>query len=193
MKNPGWKSVLLLAVIFVSFSSCELFEGADDVTFDVELTYTFEITDTGDSNGQPVSYFSVGELDPNSDPDFEKYKDKITSVTVNSVEYTVTDFDDSNGDVVFSNGAGLFVADATSQTTATATAYATASIAIQSVAAAEGDVLFLDYTVDELEAIADRLEDVQPVFFVVGGTFSQTPAVFNIPVTIHCTIKADAL
>ena len=100
MKNPGWKSVFALASIFVLFSSCELFEGADDVTFDVELSYTFEITDTGNSNGQPVTYFEIGELDPNDEPDFAKYKDKIKSVTVNEVEYTVTDFDDSNGDVI---------------------------------------------------------------------------------------------
>jgi hypothetical protein len=193
MKKPGLKSVLALASIFVLFSSCELFEGADDVTFDVELTYTFDITDTGDSNGQPRSYFSTGSLDPNSDPDFQKYKDKIKSVTVNSVDYTVAEFDDSDGDVIFSNGLGFFAADATSQTTATATAYATANIAIQSVAAAEGADLTLDYSIDELEAIADRLEDVQPVFFAVSGTFSKTPAVFKIPVVIHCTIKADAL
>jgi hypothetical protein len=172
MKKPGLKSMLALASIFVLFSSCELFEGADDVTFDVELTYT---------------------LDPNSDPDFQKYKDKIKSVTVNSVDYTVAEFDDSDGDVIFSNGLGFFAADATSQTTATATAYATANIAIQSVAAAEGADLTLDYSIDELEAIADRLEDVQPVFFAVSGTFSKTPAVFKIPVVIHCTIKADAL
>jgi hypothetical protein len=193
MKKPGFTFVFALATIVFLFSGCELFEGADDVTFDVELTYTFEITDTGNSNGQPVSYFSTGSLDPNADPDFEKYKDKITSVTVNSVEYTVTDFDESTGDVTFSNGSGFFAADATSKTTALATAYATAAIAIQSVAAAEGNEFTLDYSIEELEAIGDKLEDVQPVFFAVSGTFSKTPAVFNIPVIIHCTIKADAL
>ncbi len=187
MKNHVLKSLMGLAVIAFTFSGCDLVDKADDVTFDIELTHTFVIDETFDSEGEPVDYADADSWDPKEEPEFDKYKDKIKEIIVNSVSYTVTDYQ-AEGDVTFSDGVGSFKA-----TTNSATALASARLPIQNVATSVGGEFTLDYTVDQLNAIAEHLESIEPIFFQVSGTFSETPVTFKVPVTIHCTIKANAL
>ena len=186
MKHYALKSLWGLVMLML-FAGCDLFEKVDDVTIEIEIQHTFEITEDFDSDGEPVSYSDIGTIDATKDADFDKYKDKIKQFTVHSVEYTVTDYA-AEGDVVFSNGMGKFFAQGS-----TSNALAEAAISIQSVPAAQGGTFTLPYTTEGLEAIASQLESVHKVDFQVAGTFSHTPVYFNVPVTLKCTIVADAL
>lgn len=182
------RTVLFVGLFFVGSSlSCSLFDKVDDVTFEVEIEHTFVINEGLDSQGQPVSYSKTETIDPNSNAEFAKYRDKIKEITVNSVTYTVSDYN-SPHDVTFSNGKGSFISSAGS-----ATAFADAAITVQNVPGSVGGSFSLNYTIAGLEELAKQIKDIQSVDFQVSGTFSQTPVAFKVPVTINCTIKADAL
>ncbi len=186
MKHYGIKA--LLGSVLILFAGCDLLEKVDDITLEVEIQHTFVIDEKLDSEGKSVSYFSTGTIDATKNADFDKYKDKIKEFTVHSVEYTVTNYSPEGTNVIFSNGIGTFFAQGS-----TSNALAEAGIDIQSVPGAQGQVFTLDYTTQGLEAIAQQLESVHKVDFQVAGTFSETPVAFNVPVTLKCTIKAEAL
>lgn len=187
MKNYVLKSLMGLVLIAVTFTGCDLVDKVDDVTFDLELKHTFVINETFDSEGQEVPYAKAESWDPREEPEFDKYKDKIKEITVNKITYTVTDYDGAEG-ITFTNGTGAFQA-----TTTSATALASASLPIQNISASVGGDFTLNFTTSQLSAVADHLETVQSIAFQVSGTLSETPVAFKVPVTIHCTIKADAL
>lgn len=185
-------NIMLRSALFIGFAflgsslSCDLFDKADDITFDVEIKHTFVIDENDVTQGKV--YFKSDMIDPNQNAEFAKYKDKIQELTINEVTYTVTDYDPSTPNVTFTNGLGSFSASA-----GAASAFASADLAIQNVQASVGGSFTLNYSVSDLQAIAQQLQDLQSVYFQVSGTFDQTPVAFSVPVTLHCTIKADAL
>jgi hypothetical protein len=183
------RSALFIGFAFLGSSlSCDLFDKADDITFDVEIKHTFVIDENFDSQGSSVVYFDSDMIDPNQNAEFAKYKDKIQELTINEVAYTVTDYDPANPGVIFTNGMGSFSASAGNNS-----AFASANLAIQNVQASVGGSFTLNYSVSDLQQIATRMKDLQPIYFQVGGTFSSTPVAFKVPVTLKCTITADAL
>ncbi len=184
MRINAMKSVLGLSLAAFLFAGCDLFEEVDDVTFDIEIQHTFVIDA---SENDPLEYFDFGEFDATKDANFDKYKDKIKEFKVHTIEFTVTDYA-ADGDVIFSDGYGIFYPDA-----AETSAIASAEIPIQSIAGAQGTVHTLDYQVAGLDAIADQLESVHKIYFLVKGKVSDVPVAFKVPVTLKATITADAL
>lgn len=187
MKNHVVRSFIGLSLMAFTFLGCDLFDKVDDVTLDIEISHTFVIDEDFDSDGDPVPYSDVGIIDATKDADFEKYKDKIKEVTVHQITYTVENY---AGDptISFLNGMGNFYASS-----GQANAIATAGISFQNIQSSVGQTFTLQYTTQGLEAIAQQLESVHAVTFEVAGTLSETPVAFNVPVTIHATIKAEAL
>lgn len=187
-------NIMLRSALFIGFAflgsslSCDLFDKADDITFDVEIKHTFVIDENFDSQGSSVTYFDSDMIDPNQNAEFAKYKDKIQELTINEVTYTVTGYDPSSEGTEFSGGMGSFSASAGS-----ASAFASAALDFQNIPGSVGGSFTLDYSVSDLQAIAQQLEELQSVYFQVSGTFNKTPVAFSVPVTLHCTIKADAL
>ena len=187
-------NIMLRSALFIGFAflgsslSCDLFDKADDITFDVEIKHTFVIDENFDSNGNPVSYFDSDLIDPNQNDEFAKYKDKIKELTINEVTYTVTNYDPSSSGTLFTNGMGSFSASA-----GTGSAFASAALGFQNIPGSVGGSYSLDYSTSDLQQIAQNLKDLQAVYFQVSGTFDSTPVAFSVPVTLHCTIKADAL
>ncbi len=183
------RSALFIGFAFLGSSlSCDLFDKADDITFDVEIEHTFVIDENLDSQGSSVTYLDADLIDPNQNPEFAKYKDKIQDLTINEVVYTVTDYDPATPGVLFSGGMGSF-----SATAGGGAAIASAVLSFQDIQGSVGGSFSLNYSVSDLEQIAARMKDLQPVYFQVSGTFSSTPVAFKVPVTLKCTIKADAL
>lgn len=185
---------MLRSALFVGFAflgsslSCDLFDKADDITFDVEIEHTFVVDENFDSNGSSVSYIDSDLFDPNQNSEFAKYKDKIKELTINEVRYTVTDYDPATPGVIFSGGMGSF-----SATAAGGSAFASAVLTVQDIQSSVGGDFSLSYSTSDLAQIASRMKDLSPVYFQVSGTFSSTPVAFKVPVTMYCTIKADAL
>ncbi len=184
-------NVLLRSALFVGFAfmgsslSCDLFDKVDDVTFDVEISHVFVIDENFDSQGSSVTYLDSDIIDPTQNDEFNKYKDKIKDLTINSVTYSVENFDPGSAGTSFTNGMGTFLASAGG-----ASADASAVLGFTTIPGAAGT---LNYTVSDLQAIAQQLKDLNSVEFQVSGTFDQTPVAFNVVVVLDCTIKADAL
>lgn len=170
--------------LLLSSASCELFDSVDDISIDLELKHTFTIDP---SATDPLSYTEIGEYDPTDNADFNKYKDKIKEVTIHSVEYTVTDYQGDAG-ITFSNGKGKFSSVGTSTT-----ALAEAGIVIQNISQAVGVTKTLDYSIADLDKIANEMENLKAVKYEISGTLSKVPVAFKVPVTIKMTIKADAI
>jgi hypothetical protein len=170
--------------LLLSSASCELFDKVDEITFDLELKHTFVVSA---SASDPLTYVDIEEIDPTDNAEFNKYKDKIKSVSIKSVEYTVTNYQGEPG-ITFSNGTGSFYSLGTSTT-----ALASAAIAIQNISAAQGTTKTLDFTVQGLDAIANELEQLRAVRMQVAGTVSKVPVAFNVPVTIKMSVTAEAL
>jgi hypothetical protein len=177
-------AAIICFAFLLSSASCELFDKVDDVSIDVELKHTFIVSA---SASDPLTYAQVSEIDPTDNADFNAYKNKIKEITIHSVEYTVTNYV-GQGEIIFSNGKGSFMTSGTSST-----AIATADIAIQSIPGAVGTTKTLNYSIQDLDAIANELEKLTAVKFQVSGTVSKVPVAFNVPITIKMTIKADAL
>jgi len=184
-----FRSALFIGFAFLgSSASCDLFDKVDDITFDVEIKHTFVIDENFDSNGEPVTYFDSDLIDPNQNSEFAKYKDKIKTLNITAVTYTVSNYDAASAGTLFSNGMGSF-----SATAGNSSAFASAALAFQDIPGSVGGSFTLDYSVSDLQQIAQNLKDLQAVYFQVSGTFDSTPVAFSVPVTLHCTITAEAL
>lgn len=183
-------SVLLRSAMAVCFAfvmssaSCDLFDKVDDVTLEVELEHIFHVNETLDQTG--VTYGHVEILDAaDVNSDFEKYKDKIQSVTVNSVTYEIMNV--TVGTPIFTNGnIGFSAANATS-------ASSVASLGVENIKAAEGQVKNLPFDQAGLNTIGTLLKDDKTVNIYLSGTFSKTPVKFDVKVKVKTSITADAI
>jgi hypothetical protein len=153
----------------------------------MELTHEFVINEEFDSDGDPVPYASIGVIDATKNADFEKHKDKIKEIKITSVTYTVSDYA-GDASINFTTGMGSFFASG-----ATTNALANAALGFQNIQSSVGNTFTLDYTTEGLEAISAELATVNKVDFHVAGILSETPVAFKVPVTIHCTVVANAL
>ncbi|MGE0770398.1 MAG: hypothetical protein AB7K37_01715 [Cyclobacteriaceae bacterium] len=177
------RTVLFVGLFIVGSSlSCSLFDKVDDVTFDIVVEHTFSIDA---SENDPLSYSKKETIDPSTNSEFAKYKDKIKEITIKSVEYSVENYSGEPG-ITFSNGKGTFVGTGTS-------AAASASLAFQDIQASVGQTFQLDYSTAGLDEIGNELENLKKIDFQVSGNLSGVPVAFQVPVTITMTIKADAL
>jgi hypothetical protein len=180
------RSAAAVCFAFVmSSASCDLFDKVDDVTVDVKLTHTFHVDETKDANN--VTYSDLEILDAAKvNSDFEKYKDKIKSITVTGVTYevqnhtvgTTTIF--TNGNIGFSSSTGT-------------SASSVASLGVDNIKASEGQVKNLNYNQAALDDIGNLLKDDKTVNLYLIGTFSKTPVKFDVKVTLSCAMTADAL
>lgn len=177
------------AVVFafvMSSASCSLFDGVDDVTFDAKLEHVFTIDEKAISSGPKVytKYELIDAAKVNTE--FDKYKDKIKSVTVKSVKYTVMNYTTSDK-VIFTNGkAGFSSANATTMSTL-------ASLGVEDIQAAQNALKDLPYSQGDLDALANLIKDDKKCNVYLTGTFSKTPVAFQVKFTLECTLVADAL
>lgn len=171
--------------LVMSSASCDLFDKVDDVTFDISLDHTFNVNET--TAGTNKVYELKQTIDAAAaNSDFAKYKDKIKSITVKSVTYTVSNYTTANS-VIFKDGAVGFSATAGSAATSVA------KLNADDIKAAQGTEKTLDYNQAALDEVANLLKADKKVNTYLKGTFSQTPVKFDVKVVIKATVTADAL
>src|SRR5688500_3190975 len=109
MKKRVLVSLLGLVLIAFTFSGCDLFDKAADVTFDVELDVLFVTDENGTFQnkaytGDPVT------LDLESHPEILPYINKIKKVKITKIEYSITSYtsEPPGTAVTFSNGTMLY-------------------------------------------------------------------------------------
>ena len=170
--------LLLFVLLFGTLTSCELFDKADDVSFDVVLPLEFVIDENAD-NPDGASYSDTQLLDATSDPDVAKYANKIKEFKVNRITYTISSADLTS---VSFTGGSLQVAS-NSQVIATASAVSLSNTA-------ETD---LSANLDGFNDLAERLLDDKQETVLLNGTLSETPVTFHVTFKFYVKITADAL
>jgi hypothetical protein len=161
-----------------TFSSCDLFDKADDISFDAELPLKFQIDEMADNpNGK--TYTDTKLLDATSDPDVAKYASKIKKITLNKITYTITGVSDAS--VSFTNGT-LKIASS-GKTIASASSVSLGNSAEQVLTADTAGFNELASAI-----LGDKQELVE-----LQGTLSKTPIAFTANFKFHVTITANAL
>lgn len=181
------RSAMAICFAFVmSSASCDLFDKVDDVTIEVELEHIFHVNETAVSDN-PVTYADVQLLDAaDVNSDFEKYKDKIKSITVNSITYEVMNHTVGTT-TIFTNG-NIGYSAATGQS-----ASSVASLGIQNIKAAENQVKNLDFSQAALNDMGTLLKNDKELNLFLIGTFSKTPVKFDVKVKMKTSMTADAI
>lgn len=161
-----------------TFSSCDLFNKADDVSFDVVLPLNFTIDEKADNPGGKA-YTDSKLLDANANAEVAKYAPKITAFKVNKVTYTISGA--SPATVTFTNGA--LKVSSTGKTIASAS-----SVSLSNTAETE-------LTADSagFNELAAKLLDDKQELVILNGTLSKTPVAFSVKANFYVTITADAL
>lgn len=169
---------ILLLIAFGTFSSCDLFDEADDVSFDITLPLNFSINESADNPGGKA-YTDTELLDASSNAEVAKYASKIKEFTVNRITYTISGANPNT--VTFTNG--QLKVSSTGKTIATASSVSLAN-------SAETDL-----TADEagFNELAAKLLDDKQEMILLNGTLSKTPVAFTVKFNFYVTITANAL
>ena len=167
---------LLLAL--GTFSSCDLFDKVDDVTFDGILPLAFNVNETAD-NPSGKAYTDSKLLDADDEPEIAKYSSKIKEFKVNKITYTISGVSDAS--VSFTNGT-LKVAS-NGKTIASAS-----SVSLSNTAETELTADTAGFNELASLLLADKQELVQ-----LQGTLSKTPIAFTVNFKFYVTVVADVL
>ncbi len=168
--------VFLLA--FGTFSSCDLLDKADDVSFDTTLPLTFVINETADNPGGKA-YAATQLLDATSDPEVAKYASKIKEFKVNRITYSISSVNPSG--VTFNSGE--IVVSSTGTKIATA-----GNVALTSVSDVELTANTAGFNELATKLLDDKKEEIK-----LQGTFTKTPIAFTLSCKFYVTITANAL
>ncbi|HEY0742241.1 MAG TPA: hypothetical protein VGD40_12295 [Chryseosolibacter sp.] len=177
-------TTLAIVAVITTFSSCDLLDKADDVTFDVQFKVptSFEVSEEAENPVNP--YTSLQSTMDVDNPQYDQYKNKIKDVTINKIEYTISNFS-ADGPVTLTSGEAIFFG-----TGETIAAGKIASVTNKALSNHTGELQASAAALEEIEKII--FEDGE-VFVVSRATLSDAPVFFNVNVTIHATIKANAL
>jgi len=164
----------------MSSASCDLLNGADDVTFEAKLPLEFVINEKAISS-TPKQYTYSKTLDATQNADVLKYKDKIKKITVNKISYVISGYAAGGATVLFTKG--KLVVASSGKTIAEA-----ASVDLLSTAEA-------DLTADlaGFNELGELLKDDKSETVNLVGTFSSTPVAFTVTAYFQTTITASAL
>jgi len=179
MENRSLASKLSTLLVIALLASCNLFDKVDDVSFNTEFEESFVI------NGATTDpYSSVITLDATSDPEVNKYKEKIKEITINKITYTVTNYNGPAG-TTFS-GDALFGANPS-----------LGSVAISNLnlgsASSSGEEFELDLSQETVDKVTNQLKADKKVAVTLAGTFSNEPVNCVIKLKVNAKVTADAL
>ena len=188
MKKSMFKTpfAIGLALIALMFTSCDLFDKADDISFDTTLEEAIVVNEPATAVSKTYSKYIT--LDATSDPEINKYKSKISGFKVKKVNYQVTQF--TQNSVITISNASISFGDASSSA-----AEVLGTIPNINIKEAFDNGTVFELTLDQtkINRISSLLKDDKAVKVYVEGTLSQTPVEFEITVSLDVTVEADAL
>jgi hypothetical protein len=173
-----WLFSVVCLVALGTFSSCELFDKADDVSFDVTLPLNFSINESAD-NPSGKAYSDTELLDATKNAEVAKYASKIKEFKVNKITYTISG---ANPNTVTFTGGTLQVSS-TGKTIASAS-----SVSLANTAETE-----LTADAAGFNELAAKLLDDKQELILLNGTLSKTPVAFQVKFNFYVTITANAL
>jgi hypothetical protein len=174
MKIKHLFSVMFL-LLLGTFTSCELFDKADDVTFDADVPLDFVIDVDQESEG---SYTQEALLNAATNPDIAEYADKIKKFKINKVTYTITN-STSDGATFTGSVAVASSGDVLSSLT---------NLSVNNTAETD-----LPANLDGFNDLAEKLLNDKQESVLLNGQFSNVPVSFNLKLRFYFSITADAL
>ncbi|TXH29841.1 MAG: hypothetical protein E6Q96_02845 [Cyclobacteriaceae bacterium] len=166
---------IVLLLTLSTFTSCELFDKADDVTFDVDVPVDFLVNVTPNSEG---GYTEEKLLDTSTNPDIAEYADKIKEFKVNRITYTITN---SNADGTTFDGSVSIAATGDVLSS------------VDNISVANTPETDLPANLDGFNDLASRLLEDKQETIMMNGQFSSSTVSFNIKLRFYITVTADAL
>lgn len=173
--------ITMVSALFITgiLSSCDLFDKADDVSFNTTIEKSFVVNNAGAG-----TYSDEIVLDATADPEVAKYKEKIKSIIINKISYRITNYDGPSGatfegDMLFGNSGSLGTIEINALNLGTASS--------------SGQEFELAFSQTQIDAIAEQLKTNNTVTATMAGTFSEGPVSFVVEVTIDAKVEADAL
>jgi hypothetical protein len=193
MKAIFWKpafGVFVIMATIISFSGCDLFDKAKEITFSADLDVTWEADENAD--GTNVGYAFTKTVSLSDNAEIAKYINKVKSIKVESVTYKVTDYnDDPHGEaVIFKEGTASFSSKGSSSPI----------LEVPFAATADGVNLKTTTSDTNLTIDAGGLNDIAAIFkkekeadMKVSGKLSRTPVAFKLVSTFHVKITAEVI
>jgi len=178
-------SVVILALTTTLFSTCDLFNKADDVNFDATLEGNI-LLGVG-TTGTDVNYAKIAVIDASSDPHISAYINKIKGFTVKSIRYQVVDYTGLNG-LTFSGTLAFGQASGGTPTLAVTIDNLDFTTAVTS-----RQIFDLGYSQADIDQIQNFLKNEKAVQVLLDGTLTQTPMNGLVKVYMDVTVQAKAL
>lgn len=182
-------ALAVFAVFAMTFASCDLFEKADDVTFEEELVVNWDTDEN--LTGTNVPYEDAQILDLADYPVLAPYVDKIKSVEVTKITYRITNFDNTphGQPVTLTGGIAAFGPYDASAPSVSVPMAGASGVNIGS--ATTETTLSIDAA--GLSKVAKDLLDDKQIKMYSEGTLSKTPVAFRVVSTFYVKITANAL
>lgn len=182
--NRFSKTVPFLGVAFLFsllFSACNL----ETITFHSTLHQTIYVDET--TGAKNKAYADTIVLDATTDSDIQKYKSKIRSFKVNTIQYTIGNYDGPpncifNGSISFGD-----------QDANTADFAANVTDLNVSETFANATVMSVEVTDEDVATINSLLKSDKAVKIYLNGTLSQTPVTFDINIKVDVGVEAETL
>ncbi|MBK9291763.1 MAG: hypothetical protein IPM52_09080 [Bacteroidetes bacterium] len=177
------KKYLLIFLALTSvgfFSSCEKLKSLADVEFDADYETELNV------DIQPTFKSGVGTfnqtitIDPLTNADFQKYKDKIKNISISSAEITITQLDPSP--IVISG-----------TLTASAPNLPSASWSLNNETLTVNKVITLDNNNQQFDKLKDIFNTKNPFDVNVQGQASVPQGTFKCKVKFKTKVKANPL
>lgn len=176
--KPYLKTLSVLFLTAVLLTGCDWFDDVDNVTFQVVLPVSYEISESTPSD-EPVTYSKTKILNALDNAEIEKYKNKISEIKLNKITYVIENYDGAEG-VTFTDGS----LKASGKTLATV-----ASIDLENTPETELTAI----NSASLTEFANQIKNDKEVEVEMGGTISSTPVYFKITAYFHVTVQAEVL
>lgn len=181
-------SLPLIVCAAMIFSSCDLFDKIDDVSFDAKLNQSITVDETATSAN--VTYSQSKVIDATSNADIARYQNKIKGYTINKITYTISDYSSSSPNTVTFKDGKLSFSASSSSSSSVLSSIGSLDLKTLSTSGTE-NTLNIDQA--GLNTIASVLLDNSEVTLTAAGTLSSTPVKFTVNATVYVTVKANAL
>ncbi|MFK7833030.1 MAG: hypothetical protein AB8B52_07130 [Winogradskyella sp.] len=174
------KQISLLLLVMITAFACEDLDELTEFDINGDLSTSFSVAVTEDSEGMPAEFSENSTIDLASNVDIQSSIDLIQGVTVNDLTYEIDNFEGAPNATLTE---GTFT-------------FGSTTISITDVNLEESDDNNTVYTIEDaaaLNAIASALANESSITASVNGTVSGTPVSFDILLELDVTTTVDVL
>ena len=180
MKVLNFKPATALLLLFIMATACDEIDDLTEFDINESFTTTFNVNIPENENEEELSFTESSIIDLGQVQEINDNLDFIQNVTVNSISFEITNF------------SGAEDADLTNVTLA----FGTRVISFSNIGLQEADTNNTLYTIDDaadLSAISNALESNPVLSVELSAGITNTPAVFDVVVTVDAKVTIDVI